>query len=341
MPRARASPQSLSSRPVSAAGPPLWRRLLPWIVSAAALGYVFGWATDWRALASALRGADIPRFVAFTALDKLIFFLWWGLLQAGAVRRFVTPVSTREVIAIRGGAELARTVNGALADAAFLFGLSRLTRGRTAAVIAAFGVPLTCHFTVLLFQATLALAFLDGGPAAHRDVTTLVAAGWALAIGALALMTFGLWERLAASERLGGWLRNVTPRSVLPYLGWFALLAGFDVWIQGMASRAFGIPIAWWALAARIPLLYIFLTLPSFANFGTREIVWAACFRDFAPRDALIAYAFATNTLFLLFHLVLGAVFLPRAIALIADVRRARREGEALPVPLLHDPSDP
>jgi hypothetical protein len=257
------------------------------------------------------------------------------------VRRFVTPVSTREVIAIRGGAELARTVNGALADAAFLFGLSRLTRGRPGAVIAAFGVPLACHFTVLLFQATLSLAFISGGPAENGDVAILVAIGWALAAGALALMAFGLWEHLASSERLGGWLRNVTPRALLSYVGWFALLAGFDVWIQGMASRAFGVSIDWWALAARIPVLYIVLSLPSFASFGTREIVWAACFREFAPRDALIAYAFATNSLFLFFHLVLGAVFLPRAIALIGDLRRARREGQVVPLPLLHDPSDP
>jgi hypothetical protein len=37
---------------------------------------------------------------------------------------------------------------------------------------------------------------------------------------------------------------------------------------------------------------------------------------------------------------VIGVVFLPRALELISAVRRARREGEAVPRPLLHDPTD-
>ena len=43
-----------------------------------------------------------------------------ALLQAEAIRRFVVPVSRREVLAIRGGSELFRAVNNPLADAAFL-----------------------------------------------------------------------------------------------------------------------------------------------------------------------------------------------------------------------------
>ena len=62
---------------------------------------------------------------------------------------------------------------------------------------------------------------------------------------------------------------------------------------------------------------------------------------EFGTRDALIAYAFATNTLFLLFHAAIGLVFLPRALALVSGMREARREGEVLPEPLLHDASDP
>jgi hypothetical protein len=319
----------------------LWRRSLPWIVSATALGYVFGYATDWHALVEATRNANVPLYVTYTALDKLIFFLWWGVLQASAVRRFVTPVSTPEVVAVRGGAELVRTVNGALGDAAFVYGMARLTRGHVAAVMAAFGVPIVCHFVVLLLQTTLALAFLEGGAAGNRDVALAVVLGWTLVATVAVLMRVGLWERIVASERVGSWLRNVTLRTILPFLGWFALFALFDVLIQGLASRAFGIRIDWWALAGRIPILYFFISLPSFGNFGTREIAWTACFSEFGPRDTLIAYAFATNSLFLLFHVLIGVVFLPRAITLIRDVRQARREGAMVPEPLLHDASDP
>jgi hypothetical protein len=111
--------------------------------------------------------------------------------------------------------------------------------------------------------------------------------------------------------------------------------------IQGLASRAFGIEISWWALAGRIPLLYIALSLPSFGNFGTREITWSFCFSKYADHDALVAYAFATNTAFLLMHVIIGVAFLPSALRLISQVRRARREGLEVPRPFIRDAADP
>jgi hypothetical protein len=315
--------------------------LLPWAISAAALGYVFGFATDWDALVLATKGANLPLYIGLTVADKMIFFLWWGILQAAVIRRFVTPVATRELISVRGGAELLRTVNNPVADAGFLYGVLQLTRGRVAAVVAVATIPLATHFFVLLLQATLSLAFLRGGPAAHRDILVAVSISWTLIACAIVAMRTGLWERKIASTRFGAWTKNLSFRTMLPFVGWFTLLAIFDVIIQGLASRAFGITIDWWALAGRIPLLYLALSLPSFGNYGTREITWSFCFSEFANRDALVAYAFATNTVFLMLHVVIGVIFLPRALALIGEIRRARKRGVEVPQPLIHDAIDP
>ncbi len=317
-----------------------WRRVAPWVVSAAALGYVLGFATDWQEIRAAADRANVPLFLFYATLDKLIFFLWWGVLQAKVLRRFVSHVSTGEVVAVRGGAELLRTVNNPVADAGFIYGMVQLTRGDVGAVVAAFGVPVACHFTVLLVQATLALAFLEGGPAGNGDVALAAAIGWTFVLGALLAGRFGGWERLLRS-RLGPWLRYVSPRTVFPYLGWFALFAFFDVAIQGLASRAFGIEIGWWALAARIPILYFFMLLPSLGNFGTREIVWAFSFAEYGTRDELVAFALAMNGVFLVLHAVIGVIFLPRAVRLVLGMREARRSGEPVPEPLLHDAGDP
>ena len=317
------------------------QRLLPWAVSAACLGWVFGHATDWQALGAATRDANLPLFIALTTLDKLIFFLWWGVLQAAAVRRFVMPVSSREVIAIRGGAELVRGVNGALADATFMYGVAQLARGRSGAVAAAVGVPILCHFLVLLVQVTLALGLLASGRLADHDVVIAVGAGWTvLAASALALR-LGWWRGLLSKTPMRALVQNLSVRGLLPFLGWFCLLAAFDVLIQGLASRAFGVPISWAALAARIPIFYVLISAPSFGNFGTRELAWATLFADQGPRNTLIAYGLATNTVFLILHVVIGVAFLPRALALIAEVRRARREGREIPELPLHDASDP
>jgi hypothetical protein len=137
-----------------------------------------------------------------------------------------------------------------------------------------------------------------------------------------------------------GWLEGVHLRDLLPFFCWFAALGAFDVVIQGLASRAFGLPIPWSALVARIPLLYLALSVPSVGNFGVREFTWAALFEEHGSQDALFAYAFATNTVFLLLNVLLGAIFFRRAVDLATEVRRTART-RALPEPLLHDAIDP
>jgi hypothetical protein len=141
-------------------------------------------------------------------------------------------------------------------------------------------------------------------------------------------------------QRVAAWLDRFPLRELAPFLYGFVALALFDVQIQWLASRAFGVPIDWAALAARIPLVYLAFLVPTLGNFGTRELAWAASFSDYGSRDALIAYAFAINAVFLVLNALLGVVFLRRALELIGAVRKARREGEALPRPLLHDPTD-
>ena len=65
----------------------LLRRVLPWLVSAALLVYVFGWLTEWDKLLEATQRANAPIFVLVTFADKMIFFLFWTMLQVQAVRR--------------------------------------------------------------------------------------------------------------------------------------------------------------------------------------------------------------------------------------------------------------
>ena len=67
----------------------LLRRVLPWLVSAALLVYVFGWLTEWDKLIEATQRANAPIFVLVTFADKMIFFVFWTMLQVQAVRRIV------------------------------------------------------------------------------------------------------------------------------------------------------------------------------------------------------------------------------------------------------------
>jgi hypothetical protein len=319
-----------------------WRALIPWLVSSTLLVYVFGYATDWERLRSATENANLSLFLVCATLDRLAFFAMWTWLSAAALRRFVSHVPMRSVFAIRGGSELVRAASNHLADAAFLLGVARLTGGRLDAVVASTLVPVVCHFLVMLIQMTLALPFLRGGPLEHPDIVSVAGTLW-LVVFAVALgvrLSRSKRVQLPGMQRVAAWLDRFPLRELAPFLYGFVALALFDVQIQWLASRAFGVPIDWAALAARIPLVYLAFLVPTLGNFGTRELAWAASFSDYGSRDALIAYAFAINAVFLVLNALLGVVFLRRALELIGAVRKARREGEALPRPLLHDPTD-
>jgi len=319
-----------------------WSALLPWAVSAALLFYLFGFATDWDRLREATGRANLPLFLVCASADRLAFFLAWTWLSAAALRRFVAEVPVGSVIAIRGGSELVRVVSNHLADGAFLLGVVRLVGGRLDAVIACTLVPVVSHFSVMLVQMTIALPFLRGGIADHPDVVGVATVLWGV------LIVFALGVRLSRTRRVrspvfdqvAAWLERFPLRKLWPFLGGFAALALFDVQIQWLASRAFGVPIDWAALAARIPIVYLAFLIPSLGNFGTREMAWASAFSDYGTRDSLIAYAFSVNAVFLVLNALIGVVFLRRALDLIGAVRRAQREGEPLPRPILHDPTD-
>jgi hypothetical protein len=317
----------------------LLRHVLPWVVSAVLLTYAFGWAMDWSRLAQALERANVPLFLACASADRLAFFGIWSWLWAAALRKFVAEVPTSSVVAIRGGSELLRTVSNPLSDAAFFLGLVRLCGGRFEAVLAAALVPAVTHFVVMVVQMTLMLPFLDGG---SRDVLIGAAVGWAILLGGVAAA--GLSARGALRWRGGValriWLERFPLRELWPFWIGFAALALFDVLIQGLAARAFGVPIGWVELAARLPLVYFSFLVPTLGNFGTRELAWAALFSEFGTRDELLAYAFAVNAIFLVLNLLLGVLFLSRALELAAAVRSAQRAGAPLARPVLHDPTD-
>jgi hypothetical protein len=318
------------------------RHILPWLLTAALLVYVFGWATDWTRLRAALDHANLPWFLGFAFADRMAFFVVWTLLQAAALRRFVAHVPIASVLAIRGGSELLRAVSNPLSDAAFFLGLVRLCGGRVDAVIAAALVPGICHFLVMGLQMTLALGVLPGGLAANRDVAIGAGVTWAvvIAVAVAVRISAGRAVPLPGVAYIREWLERFPLRELRPFFVGFVVLTAFDVMIQGLASRAFGVPIPWEALAGRIPLVYFSFIVPTLGNFGTREVAWAGLFSEFGTRDTLIAYAFAVNAVFLAVNLLLGAIFLPRALSLIAEMRRARREGAPVPELPWRDPTE-
>ncbi len=305
-----------------------------------ALGYVFGFAIDWESIPKATQGANLPLFIVITLVDKLAFFLAWAFIQAKAIRDFVEPVSIRALLSVKGAAELLRTGSNLLSDGAFLFGVAQLVSNRVATLFAVIIIPFSAHFFVLLCQATIALPFLHGGPAANLDVAIATAIGWSTVASAAVAIRLGYWKRFLRRIGLHDWADRRNFRRLLPIIGWFAVFAAFDVAIQGAASRAFGTEIPWIDLIARIPILYVAISLPSFGNFGTREIAWSTLFSGYGTRETLIAFALWTNAIFAFMHALVGSLFISRAVTLWRQLREARAQGTAVPSPILRDAID-
>ncbi len=172
-------------------------------------------------------------------------------------------------------------------------------------------------------------------------IATAVAFGWTV-VGA-----FVIARQLGMVDRLYRWfaLDEIEGRvhlpELMPYFLAFAGFAAVDVFIQGLASRAFGNDIDWFAMLAGVPVVYLSMFIPSFGSFGTREIVWANLFHGYADEASLYAFALWTNVIFLVMHVLIGVLFFRRAVTLIADLRKQRDEVEAVHKPIVHDTLDP
>lgn len=319
----------------------LVRHVLPLVISGSALVYVFGFAIDWQAIPDATAEANMPVFIAVTILDKIVFFLVWCLVQASMIRRFLAPVPRRQIIAIKGGAELARALNSSVSDAAFFLGIWQLCRVPLQSVVAVTTLPFVAHFLVLLLQGSLALAFVPPEQVQYWWIAIAVGFGWSLVATFVIAKRLGVVDRLYTVLRLEGLKDRVSLRDLIPYVGVFAAFAVADIAIQGTASRAFGVPIPWIALTAGIPVLYLMMLLPSFGNFGTREILWANLFHGYGDEASLYAFALWTNVIFLMMHVLIGVLFLNRALSLFTDLRRSTLDAESMRHPILRDALDP
>jgi len=331
----------LCSTAVSRLNHILVRHVLPLVISGAALVYVFGFAIDWQSIPEATDRANMPLFIAITVLDKIVFFLVWCLVQASMIRRFLAPVPRRQIIAVKGGAELARALNNSVSDAAFFLGIWQLCRVPLQTVVAVTTLPFAAHFLVLLLQASMALPFVPRDLVQFPAMAGAVAFGWSVVAAFAIARRTGAVERLYTMLRLEGLKDRVTLRDLVPYFWVFAAFGVADIAIQGMATRAFGNAIDWISLTAGIPVLYLAMLLPSFANFGTREIVWANVFQGYGDATTLYAFALWTNLVFLIMHVGIGVLFLNRALALLTDLRHTPIDVEGVRQPILRDALDP
>ncbi len=281
------------ARPTEAPSPPraFWRRVLPFVVTAALLALVLG-RIDFQAFLRCLAAINAPRYLLLIALFLVALLTVDTFATVVVYRRTIAPVRFRDFWVLRGASYLPSILNHHVGQAFITYFLSRN-----------YGVPLfrVAGATMLVYLSWIAWIVGAGALALALNGQPLAWAAAILVAGIayLALITVKP-ARLAKTRFLGplfeaglsGHLVALAAR--LPH---FLLVFG-GTWASFLA---FDIDIPFRAAVAYVPLLMVAVSLPiTPQGFGTRDVLAVLFFERFAPgarhEDRLAALAAATTS---------------------------------------------
>ncbi len=295
---------------------PLWKRVLPFVVSIALLVVVF-WRIDLRATSASLARANVGGFVAFT----LVFLA--ALLSADVFGTLVVyrPVIGRirfvDLLIVRGASYLPSLLNHHVGQAFVTVFLSR-SRGVSLARVFGGTIVIYASWAACLLGLVMAAVVVSGSPAEWLILP--------LGAGVLYLLLIGLRPKVAQhvaalkplfEAGIKGHLVAALAR--LPH----ALVLFFGTWLS---FRFFEVEIPVGAALAYVPILMVAVTLPiTPQGFGTRDLVATTLFAKFAlgnsagEREARVAAAtLSFGVVLTILEAFLGLVLIRRATRLIA-----------------------
>jgi uncharacterized membrane protein YbhN (UPF0104 family) len=315
-----ASPTEAPAAPASPA-PRRLRAILPWLVAAAVVWFLFR-RVPFRAALDAAGDADLPLFAAAAALGVVAWFLLESSAFAYLFSRFNAPLTRREARSLRAVTYLLTPINWNLGTGAIVL---HLRRSKGVGALAATSSLLFYGLIdgiVLSGLALLGVRTLAASPMV--ETITRVAAGFLavqLACLALFLLPLPRWswrERLRAmgvfrSHALATW------RDVAVLLGIRGLyFAGFVLFFWA-GTRAFAVAVPLSHLAAVVPAILLLGGLPlTPAGLGTQQAAMLYFFGAFGSEAQILAYGFAFPVALIAARLPLGLLYL-RDLALLRE----------------------
>jgi hypothetical protein len=254
-------------------------RVLPWLVTAAILVFLFS-RIPLGAVAEAARNSA-PWFVPAVILNLLAIYLADSFAIMKTFRWYVAPLGFRETLTLRGVTYLLALVNYTLGQGGLVYFLNR-TRGvaimrAAAAVLLVMGINLL----LLLFFATLGLVM---GAESLPRLRTIIYVGYAGLAVYIALL---IWRPAFLTKRpildvlleagISGHLKCLAVR--LPHL--LTLLS-----ITYVSLHAFGVQVPLLESLLAIPMVLFVAVLPiSFQGLGPSQGVMVFFFAQYAQGD--------------------------------------------------------
>ncbi|MBX3183941.1 MAG: flippase-like domain-containing protein [Polyangiaceae bacterium] len=287
--------------------PPLWRRVLPFLLGAALLGWVLR-RTSFSELAGALEHTNHAAFFGFALVALLTNLALDCIATSYIYRRTVCPVSFREFFVIRGASYLPSMLNHNLGQAWLTYYLAKRYRAPLWRVAGATLLVYGTNLAGLVLLGVVALVMSDEPPAWLAPIL-----GVSLTLGVLyaALLRFGqgLLERFQATRPLveigvSGHLLAILvrlPHVAALYLGTWLSFSFFGVWVPPADALAY------------IPLLMLVAALPlTPGGVGTRDATALSLLAPFAPLTfGTSAITAATLSWLLATHLIAALISPP------------------------------
>jgi len=306
-------------------------RLLAWMVTAGALGWLF-WKTPVSAVWAAIQHAAPWTLPAVLGCVILVYvadaFAMWKTFSW-----FLADLPFRDVLVVRGATYLLAAINYSVGQGAIVYFVNRVRGVPVMRGVATVLLIMGTNLLVLLALVTVGLAL--GGGARAPGLGPVVGIAWAGLAGYAAvvaarprwLSSRPLFDVLLAAG-LGGHLRAMAVR--LPHI---AALIAFNL----TALRGFGVEVPLGAALTAIPVVMFIAVLPlSVQGLGTSQAAMVLFFAPFVPagvdtpRAVVLGASLGAQAIALSFQVVTGLVCLRTRTArgLGETVRRAQ-SGEA------------
>ncbi len=309
------------------------KRLAPYLIAAAALGWVL-WHTDRRQLAAALEQAPLAKFIAVSTVLLIVNWMLDTFAMWRVFSWFGCQLPWRELLIVRGSTYLLAILNYHVGQAAIVGYLYRVRKvpflRATGWILFIIGINVGTLFLLASAGASTAtgeLAFL-------RMVPVLCGAGVVFYAALLMLKPRLLAERrlFAPLFEMGIWghIKGVAVR--LPHIG------NLIIW-QWLCLTMFGFDVSFKHAMLYLPAYFAVSSLPINVNgLGVAQLVAVAFFAPFAPvpagavdpvaaqKAAVIAWSLAVQGFSIVHQLALGFLCIRPASAL--GVRREELPAE-------------
>ena len=293
---------------------------IPWVLSLAIVGYVL-LSLDLEQLQSDIMMADMGRLVGIVATFTLIVFVVDTATLAVLFRRLITPVSYKEVLAVKGVSYFFNAINYSAGSGAIaLF----LKKKRGVPFLQGVSALLWLNFVdVLVLLAMLAVGVGLSGellPSEQREsLPYVMAIGMAIAAGALIYWQAGF--DFFFLGRLRNWrifqaFREARWSDYGQLMLYRGLFIGLYVLMNWLTLPCFDLHISFVALLVYTPLLTFIQIVPlSVSGLGAIQVAMAILYGHYLGggpdiEARVYAFSFVIGPLTALIRIVLGYFFM-------------------------------